>query len=157
MLPVAFWSATQLRRLLPKEVTRDLSTIASRLRTALPETTGWRPSEPAKQQPRWVSMEKLQHSIWIGLKKSRCNMPPLILRILNAAQKIKHLLKFGDLHKLNGAELFIFQAFLEDLDGAKGGLARFVPIWRVSWRYIAVETPCRWFWAAVWIIRNQLL
>ena len=52
MLPVAFWSATQLRRLLPKEVTRDLSTIASRLRTALPETTGWRPSEPAKQQPR---------------------------------------------------------------------------------------------------------
>lgn len=37
-------------------------------------------------------------------------MPPLILRILNAAQKIKHLLKFGDLHKLNGPKLFMFRA-----------------------------------------------
>lgn len=52
MLPVAFWSATQLRRLLPKEVTRDLSTIASRLRTALPETTGGALPNRLKQQPR---------------------------------------------------------------------------------------------------------
>ena len=48
MLPVAFLVGNARRRLLPKEITRDLSTIASHLRAVLPETTGWRPSELVK-------------------------------------------------------------------------------------------------------------
>ena len=78
-------------RLLPKEVPWDLSTIASRLRVALPETTGWRLSEPAKPTAALSKHGKIA-TLYLNrtLQRVGAIMPPLVFRLYKHCTKIKH-------------------------------------------------------------------